>query len=87
MRRRLPFLRLVLGLFLALVLAAACGLLLVRTERIVVARGTLRGVSLVPPDAVSSPLGRCILQVARTTRFPRTGRALAFRIPVRLRME
>ncbi len=51
------------------------------------ARGTIQGVSLVPSDAASSPLGRCILQVAHTTRFPRTGRALAFRIPVRLRME
>ncbi len=51
------------------------------------ARGRIRAVSLEPATAAESPLGRCILQVARTTRFPSTGAPLAFRIPVRLRAE
>ncbi len=73
MRRRLPFLRLVLGLFLALVLAAACGLLLVRTERIVVARGTLRGGSV----AITAPRDGLVAEVLVEDGAPvRPGQAL-----------
>ena len=53
MRRRLPFLRLVLGLTAALLLTVAAGFWLVRIDRVVVAKGRLAGGSI--PVRVAVP--------------------------------
>jgi multidrug resistance efflux pump len=53
MRRRLPFLRLVVGLSVALMATAIAGLWLVRIDRVVVAPGRLAGGSI----PVTAPLG------------------------------
>ncbi len=60
MRRRLPFLRLVLGLTTALLLTVAAGLWLVKIDRVVTAHGVLAGGSIpvrtaVPGRIVSVP--------------------------------
>ena len=52
MRRRLPFLRLVLGLTAALLLTVAAGFWLVRIDRVVVAEGRLAGGSIPVRGAV-----------------------------------
>lgn len=59
MRRRLPFLRLVLGLGAALLLTAAAGLWLVRIDRVAIAPGRLAGGSV----AVRSSLAGRVAEV------------------------
>jgi serine/threonine-protein kinase len=46
------------------------------------ASGAVERAELTPASAASSALGTCLLEVARSTRFPRLTRAVTFRIPI-----
>jgi len=46
------------------------------------ATGAVRGVGLQPATVTSSPLGRCVLDVARTTLFPPGPGPISFSIPI-----
>ena len=49
------------------------------------AAGSVQNVRLDPGALQGTPLGQCILGVARSTRFPAQGEAVAFRIPITAR--
>jgi serine/threonine-protein kinase len=49
------------------------------------ARGSVTSARIAPASFTSTPLGQCVLGVARTTQFPALGRALEFSIPVQIR--
>jgi eukaryotic-like serine/threonine-protein kinase len=49
------------------------------------ARGMLERVALVPKSLAATPLGTCLLRIARSTSFPGQGRAVSFAIPVTTR--
>jgi len=46
------------------------------------ADGTVRTAELSPATLNGTPLGGCLLEVARSTRFPPLGRDLSFRLPI-----
>ncbi len=46
------------------------------------ADGTVRDAELSPATLSATPLGGCLLTVARATRFPPLGRDLSFRLPI-----
>jgi eukaryotic-like serine/threonine-protein kinase len=48
----------------------------------IAASGKVESAELVPPDRTTTPLGRCVLQVARGTRFPSQPEPITFRIPI-----
>jgi multidrug resistance efflux pump len=73
MRRRLPFLRLVLGLVGALLLTAAAALWLVKIDRVVVAQGRLAGGSIPVRSAVP---GRILSVEAASGESVESGRPL-----------
>jgi serine/threonine-protein kinase len=52
------------------------------------ADGSVESASVEPAEANASPLGRCVVAVARSIDFPRHDKALsAFRVPARLQSE
>ncbi|MBN2192183.1 MAG: serine/threonine protein kinase [Polyangiaceae bacterium] len=46
------------------------------------ADGSVQSAELSPPTLSNTPLGQCLLDVARTTQFPPLGRDLSFRLPI-----
>ena len=46
------------------------------------ARGAVQAAQLIPAEVSSTPLGQCILRVARGTDFPARGEPTTFRIPI-----
>ena len=46
------------------------------------ARGAVQAAQLIPGEVSSTPLGQCILRVARATDFPARGETTTFRIPI-----
>jgi len=46
--------------------------------------GAVQSASVTPANVGSTPLGSCITQIARSTRFPGQGEVVRFRIPVRV---
>lgn len=54
--------------------------------RVVIAsNGSVESASVEPAEVNATPLGRCVTQFARSTRFPRhPDRSVAFRVPARL---
>ncbi len=50
--------------------------------------GSASSVTVEPASSAGTPLGRCVIGVARSIRFPRhPGPAARFRVPIRLRTE
>jgi serine/threonine protein kinase len=47
--------------------------------------GTVQRVELLPPELGGTPLGQCVIGVARRTRFPAQAAPATFRIPLRAR--
>jgi hypothetical protein len=62
--------------------AAAAALPRIQLEFDLDAAGKLTRVALSPGALASSPLGACLLQIARSTAFPAQGRPVSFAIPV-----
>ena len=50
------------------------------------AAGAVQNVGLQPASIKGSPLGSCVLNVARSTRFPKQQGTITFTIPVRVRL-
>jgi serine/threonine protein kinase len=48
--------------------------------------GNVEQAGLLPAAAASTPLGACLLGVARSTKFPPLGEATSFRIPITARL-
>jgi serine/threonine-protein kinase len=44
--------------------------------------GTVQRASIAPSELESTPLGACLLEVARTTRFAASGAPISFRVPL-----
>jgi len=53
----------------------------------VMASGEVEQAALKPGHVASSPLGLCLLQLAKSTRFPLLTHAVTFQIPIRARVE
>lgn len=53
----------------------------------VTSSGTVERAVLLPARVASTPLGSCLLDVAKGTRFPRLTRAVTFRIPIQARVK
>jgi hypothetical protein len=51
------------------------------------ANGNVETAELMPASVSGTPLGACILRVARGTRFPPPGQSVAFRIPITARAD
>ncbi|MFO0728340.1 MAG: protein kinase [Myxococcota bacterium] len=49
------------------------------------AQGEVERAELLPPELASTPLGDCLLKVARAAKFPGQGAPLGFRIPLSVR--
>jgi serine/threonine-protein kinase len=62
--------------------AAAAALPRIQVEFDLDAAGKLTRVALIPGALASSPLGACLVQIARSTAFPAQGRPVSFAIPV-----
>jgi len=52
----------------------------------VASSGTVDKTILLPAQLASSALGTCLLEVAKSTRFPRLTRSVTFRIPIQARV-
>mgnify|MGYP003406987296 CR=1 FL=1 len=52
----------------------------------VASSGTVEKSVMVPAQLASSALGTCLLEVAKSTRFPRLTRPVTFRIPIQARV-
>jgi hypothetical protein len=48
--------------------------------------GVVERAVLLPAQVAITPLGACLLEVAKGTRFPRLTRSVSFRIPIQARV-